>query len=354
MSGASFHASGHLEIGRFNADAYDDVASSVNGVPWLTAPVKILFGGPGGLGAPTNAGFNGWGPMAAGDFDGDGDVDLFQHGPQTPLPPFPPLQPPPPPTAYTPILALNDGAGVFTVGAAPAPLPPLSSLRPWVADLDGDGAQDVLVYATAYLQSAPGVFATTPAYAPTVPMFGASVQAFPCDVDGDGAADVLAGDGMWYRSQGALPLPLEGALPFPLTRVHFGDPDRDGDVDVLSGDQLVLNRTRHLLRDGLFRTGRSLRFVVSGAPNAPWLLAASLGTLDLDLPPYGRLLIDPATVALIGGGVLDATGAGAWSSVAPSGAAAAPLLGLPVYVQAVVDGGAPRFTGAWTAVLIDV
>jgi len=175
--------------------------------------------------------------LAAGDLDGDGDVDLIAVNGD----------------AVTRVY-LNDGTGTFTelVGAIAAPTARRETIA--LGDVDGDGDLDVLLGNAAQdellLNDGRGRF--TDVTATHLPRDAARTYAVALlDFDGDGDLDaVLANTGApsraWrnvgggrYADISASGLPVS---PFLAGSLSAGDVDEDGDVDLLFGvDQLYLN-----------------------------------------------------------------------------------------------------------------
>ncbi len=213
-----------------------------------------------------------------GDIDGDGDQDLLgaQAGP----------------------LFRNDGAGWFT--AAPFPwLEPTVSTPVHFADVDGDGDADALFVSSPTAGSfrmrlcrndgRGGFVDDSPGNAPT----GLSVQiraTAVLDADRDGDPDFLVaiwqgglqlflndGRGRFTESVGAMP-----ALVDWFTTLAVGDLDRDGDLDVLTGESNYGSTPgtslRFLENDG---TGRFLD-ATSRRLQVPTSLVVALAPGDVD------------------------------------------------------------------------
>ena len=161
--------------------------------------------------------------VAAGDLDGDGDVDLVVPG------------------AVGYVVATNDGAGGFSTEEVPA-----SSMSRGVltlADLDGDGALDMLhrpqvgpSFVDIRRGDGAGGFSTARTILQTPVPLNSEVLA--TDVEGDGDLDVVAGtdDGVvvWHR-EGAAHGPAVGFdLGSYLETVAAGDLNGDGAADLVA------------------------------------------------------------------------------------------------------------------------
>jgi hypothetical protein len=72
---------------------------------------------------------------------------------------------------------------------------------------------------------------------------------------------------------------------------------------------------------------------LSGPSNGVWLLAGSLGTASIPLPPFGTLRLDPVTLFVAGSGALDPQGRASVSFLLPSNPI---IVGASIYGQAVV------------------
>ncbi len=274
--------------------------------------------------------------VVAGDVDDDGDVDLVV-------------------AATTSQLLLNDGINNFT--AAPG-LPSVSAVAPTLVDLSGDGILDVYLDDRLYQQSPVGSWALVGQVLTGISArYPASeVRSFDFDLDGD--LDTITASGyattdLGGATIGTFTLPVSDAPHFQLA-----DVDVDGDVDLLtsfrnvsgtapSGGRysLLINRSRRLAVTEPLRPGRPLHIALGGAPNGAWLLFASTSLNPVPAPPYGTIFLNLGGLVQLAGGSFDPAGAADVAGSLP--ASFAPLAGLEVDLQAIVDTPpGPRLTNA--------
>ncbi|MCI0587410.1 MAG: VCBS repeat-containing protein [Planctomycetes bacterium] len=274
--------------------------------------------------------------VALGDVDGDADLDALIGNY---------------PTSNR--LVLNDGTGVFT--DATNQLGVASNARALaLGDVDGDGDLDALVAGSArlLLNGGGGMFTNAANQIPTSLTYAKTLALG--DVDEDGDLDALAADtipfafasggedrlylnngsGVFTEATGALP-PIQDAT----LALALGDVDGDGDLDAVFGNfeepsrLPVFNVTRQLAWRGVPRIGKPLVLDLRGAALGGWQLAASLGTANLPLPPFGTLRLSPPTLIPVAIGAFDPDGR---ASVSFSVPAFPSLVGVSVYWQALV------------------
>jgi len=283
--------------------------------------------------------------LAFEDLDGDGDIDALigNAGP------------------HQDRLYLNAGSGSFTdVTATNFPTVVDGTTALAVGDADGDGDLDILVGKASatftgaqnrlYRNGGGGVFTdVTTTHLP--PMLGLTTAVAFGDADGDGDLDAWFGNvqqqDRLYANDGTgvfadittanVPEVLETTYALAL-----GDVDGDGDLDAYAGnvqqDHIYTNLSRQLAWRGIPRAGKPLVLDLWGPANGFWLLAASLGSASIPLPPFGTLRLDPGSLIVWSGGILDPQGRASVSFLVPSVPA---LVGASVYWQAGI--GPPPF-----------
>jgi predicted secreted protein len=276
--------------------------------------------------------------VALGDVDGDGDLDALigNHGQNG--------------------LQLNGGSGVFADATSQLPALVGNTQAVALGDADGDGDLDALVgngsYSAEqnrlYLNDGSGTFADATSQLPAVVDHTRAVALG--DVEGDGDLDALIGN---YEEQALLYL-NDGSGVFAdatsqlpeiaeeIQAIALGDLDGDGDLDAWIGndgqDRLLMNPTRQLAWRGIPRIGKPLTLDLFGPPSGAWLLAFSLGTASIPLPPLGTVRLNPTSLFVLVSGPLDAQGRASVTFAVPQNPA---LVGATLDWQALV--GAPFY-----------
>ena len=241
------------------------------------------FSLPAGLGSSAR--------IAAADFDGDLDLDLFLGGQFSPAGP-----------AENQLL-LGDGTGAFSL-AAPGQLPPPSPSVGGLAVLDaeGDGDADLALAASSnllYLNDGSATFVQAPS-TDLPPHAELSSDVGAADLDGDGDADLLFGNGgdlcfafgqeRLYLNDGLGVFADATGASLPAvadctSALALADVDLDGDVDaLLAGDGVQ----RLLQNDGaaVFADVSATHLPVLGALTGEVVL---LEDLDGDGAPEGLI-----------------------------------------------------------------
>jgi hypothetical protein len=191
---------------------------------------------------PTNGGV-GWAMLAAGDVDGDGDVDLAMGAGG----------------AFNNAVLRNDGAGQF----APTLHDVFGLLRPQLVDLDDDGDLDLVgvgggggTTGAAWVQrnAGDGTFGTPEEIRTSRNPLGLDVT----DLNGDGRLDLAianrdTGSGATHlqREDGTFASPPTGDRFAPAVDAAAADLDGDGDTDVAAtGTDAFEEVVRILANDG--------------------------------------------------------------------------------------------------------
>ncbi len=240
--------------------------------------------------------------MASGDFDGDGDRDLY-IGRSKWVPNQPSDNPLPD------LLFLNDGKGNFSYAPKTA-LPPNNFITAdsKAIDIDGDGDLDILTAVDQglnriYINDGKGNFKdeSTKRYPKNLTGFDTG-KIVPGDVDGDGDIDLFWATGGWlsfFSKQNDLLLLNDGKGFFKLSaqpdfKVRntgsgaFADFDGDGDLDLVTASQAEPSRLYLNTGKGKFSDVTSKQF-----PNPKeehyWVLAIDVdGDGDKDILSGGR------------------------------------------------------------------
>lgn len=174
---------------------------------------------------------------AAGDMDGDGDLDLVASIVNLPS-----------------LVYLNDGGSPPAfVMTRPIGNGRVRGTETALGDIDGDGDLDIAL-ASSFGQS--GVYlndgASPPSFALAVPLGSVSATTFSVDlgdIDGDGDLDVIAGNNLQqsivYLNGGGSPPTFGVAVPFgpfntQSTSILARDVDGDGDLDLVAGNYFAI------------------------------------------------------------------------------------------------------------------
>ncbi|MEZ5967313.1 MAG: prenyltransferase/squalene oxidase repeat-containing protein [Planctomycetota bacterium] len=217
---------------------------------------------------------------AAGDLDGDGDLDLVVGQENEPL-----------------TVLVNDGKATFAVangacGAAEGRVRAVALL-----DADGDGDLDILVggvdaLTRLWLNDGGLRFVDSSARLPETKLWATAIAVG--DLDGDGDPDVVlanfAGPSVVFRNDGARFTHAEAALPRELrmiTALALVDLDHDGDLDLLFGQSPDATG-----RGGRNRAGRNDGHGKFEDATEAWMPSAAQATAALaiaDLDGDGQL-----------------------------------------------------------------
>lgn len=293
---------------------------------WLNDGTGFFTAAPDRLRVPSA----GWWSIVAGDVDGDGDHDLLAAGGL----PFPPMV----------AVFVNDGRGRFTTVALPDL--PASEPRVFLADLDGDGDRDIVlsddIVTALYFNDGRGAFTRDPQTT--------AGQLLVFDLDDDGDADLVAGEwaqindgrGRFGAVDASRGLGLAGLIA---AAAAVGDIDADGDLDVVaraaSGSALHVRANRHRGSRVTVepRLGARVEFALEAQPGYAQtfqvlLPLLGLGVAAIEVPPIGRVGIDPATLTQIG--LLYLAGPGGEARVGVAVPDDPALLGQLVAVQGLV------------------
>jgi hypothetical protein len=261
------------------------------------------------------------------DFDGNGSPDIFQTNRNfNPLGPVDPCE-----------LHLNAGGGAF----ASTPQPSMTGYYSAAGDVDGNGLPDVVLDSQVWLNNG-GTFTAGSAITPAV---GAPISL--ADVDEDGDLDLVESPaGVRLNGGGGAFGPLLSQFPvapYPPTSWTVpasvvADFDRDGGPDVFGSDRRMhMNCSRQIALGMRARPGRPGSLEMWGSPGAIFALFVSGATANFVYPPFGNVLIDPATAILLHGGTFGPTGsatpgfASIQGTIPPNPA----LVGLTLYWQMV-------------------
>jgi hypothetical protein len=255
--------------------------------------------------------------------------------------------------AAPPRIYLNNGLGAFS----PMPTLPGTAARTVAAgDLNGDGFTDLVLGSQSWLNTGLHTYALHATHPAPLGFIALA------DLDGDGDLDLTDSAGRWYANDGTgtfgTPNTFVGYPPYSQV-IYTAKPtpidlDGDGDLDLtspLDGPPahyaIYWNLTRQAGRTSLVSQGAFASVAVFGAPSASWLLAASSpGWTPQAFPPLGTLFLDLGSTVIVTGGVLPPSGRSDVTALVPANPA---LAGNTLSWQALV--GAALTNGFDTTVL---
>jgi hypothetical protein len=262
----------------------------------ITSPMRLLVNLGAGAFAPAVpiGGNHATYDLEIADFDGNGSPDVFQvnrnlfAGTTGGLDPC--------------VLYLNAGGGTFTAFTQTA----MTGYYAASGDLNGDGLPDVVLDNQVWFTSGT-TFVAGPVF---VPALGA--PSVLSDVDEDGDLDLVETPATvrFNTGGGVFGAPVSQFGPWSVAPTSWfvrssivADFDRDGDPDILGVDgRLHLNALRQIASGLKARPGRPASLDFYGPAGGAFLLYASAGTAAISLPPFGTVLIDPATAFLVHAG----------------------------------------------------
>lgn len=348
--------------GRFSAsrlpvgDTLDVAAGDIDG----DGDLDLVFTGFGGTAVLANLGPQGFGPptwatlgtgsaLSVADADGDGDLDVLT-------------------TAFAGLgiqLLRNDGSGALTADAAAFPQFGDDTVDHAWGDVDGDGDLDLLIAndGGAFAQrnrllrnAGNGAFVAAPY--PGAASRTAAVHLVDLDGDGDLDAVEVAFEAGPSQAQtrilendgtGTFRAVAGGTPPSPSRayRYVFGDFDRDGDPDGLllaEGPLRVhANLTRHVAARELPRVGRTLTIDLYGTAGQSAAIAAAPVAATTTIP-QGVLGLDPTWAQVLLAGTVPQGGVLSLGLAIPN---TPTLVGVVLYWQGVV-GPPDRLTNRLT------
>ncbi len=222
--------------------------------------------------------------LAAGDLDGDGDLDLVLN------------------RSGHDMLRLNQGDGMFVDASSNLPSGGVVAAGVALGDLDGDGDLDIVIGHNrnrdqVLLNDGSARF-TDVTSNEVANAAGTTTTVVLADLDGDGDLDLLFGSQSQFATHSRFFLnngraqfraPQNSRLPNQTSHIHPVDVDSDGDLDlvVIARGQLSLLQNDGRARFVDITSGRIPAMVVP----ARWVEAADIdldGDIDLVLGSWGR------------------------------------------------------------------
>jgi FG-GAP-like repeat len=322
-----------LFLGRRNGTSYTNA---------IAGPMLFIQNlGPAGLAPPVAIGTShATFALELGDFDGDGTIDVFQANAGGPADPC--------------YVYLSSPGGTLTPVALG-----FSASYAAAGDLTNDGLADLVADGHVYYSAGGGAFVQGPA----LPL---SIQSPPslADVDQDGDLDLVLtpatvllnlGNGAFSPPVSTLPFSAIPPTGSDVARTIVVDVDADGDRDLVAPGPMVVSNMLRQLAHGLWpRPGRLATIDLYGTPNGAWYLFASNGIASFPFPPFGNVLIDPASAVLVqqgtfAGPTAPSPGTFVFGGTLPNNPA---LVGWTSYWQ-LVDATTSKVTNRLTAVVLN-
>ncbi len=217
-----FNDASNVVFGDFNSDGKLDCAISVS----LTSGGALYVypgNGDGTFGSAIvsemTSGVSSY-PLAVGDFDGDGNLDLLGANPPS-----------------SPAILLGHGDGTFTYSTSA--LVTSGGLPAVIADLNGDGILDIAFSNSTsgklevLLGNGDGTFTAKTGQ----PNFTGAFSINAADFNGDGKVDLITSQGIFLgNGDGIFPTtPKLKSVPYDYSQTQIGDFNGDGRLDFFGG-----------------------------------------------------------------------------------------------------------------------